>query len=253
MEKVRIVETSQGGQKLHHNGYVYYRRLNIEGKTYWKCSLKWKCNATAITQRAGQFVEIIKEGEHNHTPQESEYNHTPTDEEDASEEDVAEQNSIDENATSEAEDESSSGEEEAADDNSDNESADGVLWYPWCEDSEDEDLEEGDDGWGLKQTKVKHYRPTLRALRDGDASLRESIYSTADKGLICLLCEICRNVLHGKISLLKKDKTILRIFKDQIRLFASEDLSWQEKKELLCEDPQDTTIPVLLSVVWGCL
>jgi hypothetical protein len=150
--------------------------------------------------------------------------------------------------------ESSSEEGDTEEDVSDGESSEGdrKLWYPWYEDSEDEDLDEGDDGWELKQIKFRRYRPTLRAMRDGDASLRESIYNTADRGLICFLCEICHNVLRGKVSLLKREKTTLRIFRDQIRLFASPDMSWVEKKELLCKHPDDTSIPVLLSMLWGC-
>ena len=263
MERPRIVETPLGGQQLKLNGFVYYRRSNIQGKTYWKCSQKGRCNATAITRREGKRITVLKEGEHRHSPfvnDEPDHDMYDDSTDQGDNEDDDERNN----------DESSDQEDDelSSDTSDEEESSPEAEWETWVEDSEGEEVDDeeevdveeaGDeeeddiDAYGLFRNNLKRYKIELRILQEGQPALRDAVIKSADKGLICLLCEICYNLLAGKMDLSKRIKNILRPFRDDVRLMASVNITWREKQENLEQNAQDPFIPVLLNVVWPLL
>ena len=105
------------------------------------------------------------------------------------------------------------------------------------------------DASELRDAKIKKYGNILRVLRQESAPMREAIYKSADKGLICLLSEICWNFLRGVLNLSKNEINLLRPFEDQLRVMSSEKMTWMEKKDYLVETARDGFIPVLLNVV----
>lgn len=66
-----IITSKQGGLKLLHKGFIYYRRDTKKGRTYWCCSRKKECSATAITTYDRQ-IEVVKERGHSHAPNQEE-------------------------------------------------------------------------------------------------------------------------------------------------------------------------------------
>ena len=55
--------------KLFLDGYVYYRRVVIKGRWYWRCHKIGECGATAITYPEGDRVIVAKgptESPHEH-------------------------------------------------------------------------------------------------------------------------------------------------------------------------------------------
>lgn len=67
-EAAEIITSRRGGKKLLHKGFIYYRRDSRKGNTYWACSKKGECKATAVTSFSNGAVEVLKEKEHVHAP-----------------------------------------------------------------------------------------------------------------------------------------------------------------------------------------
>ena len=241
MSSPRIDESPLGAPQLHLNGYIYHKRLSLQGKTYWRCSRRRtdSCNASAITQQTGNRIRVLKEREHRHPPLEEhrsddddhvnddDGDHEHEDDGKDGDEDETDESSSDhkndDSATDDEEQElcqgesgsdsssdvedSSSDEEECSD-----ESEESYEWKAWHESSGEEEgheenssseieaASEGVAGIDLLRSKVKRYRSILQTLRQVRNHMREAILSTADKGLICLLCEICLNILRGAIN-----------------------------------------------------
>ena len=281
MSPPRIDESPLGAQQLHLNGQIYHTRLRLQGKTNWRCSRRRtnSCNASAITQHTGNRMRVLKEREQRH-PQLEEHrsdddDHVNDDDEKDDDEDETDESSSDhKNDDSASDDEeqefcqgesgsdsssdvedSSSDEEECSD-----ESEESYEWKAWHESSgEEEGHEENSSseieaaseevaGIDLLHSKVKRYRSILQTLRQVRNHMREAILSTADKGLICLLCEICLNILRGAITFTKTEKNLLRPFEGYIQVLASKDMSWREKRNGLVDSSKDAFIPVLLNV-----
>jgi hypothetical protein len=188
-------------------------------------------------------LDVVKEGTHSHPPIEEDLD--------------VNQDRMDEDSAKEEESESSSSEETSVEESEDERAGE---WVPWQEDEgtnedteneqETSENEEDDvDGYDLLHDKIRHYKSILRTLRESTPSLRESVFTSAEKGLICLFSEICWNVLEGTLSLSKQDKNLLKIFRDQIRIMGSENISWQEKRDFLIQNPHDACLPVLLTVL----
>lgn len=259
MEKPYIEDSPHGGQHLHLNGHTYHRRLNQSGKTYWRCSRRRTdgCNASAITQLRGERIDVVKEGLHQHAPIDKE-------DDDLS---VISQGSEDglsfhEEGVEEAEisDQDGSEERESSDEESSEEETNSEsFWEAWQEGSDDEEYEienERDashnnmDGFDLLEIKVKRFGTILRTLRQANFAMREGILKNADKGLVCLLCEICYNIIQGQINFSKTEKNLLRPFSEHILDLASKEMGWEEKRYCLAETAEDAFIPILLNVVW---
>jgi hypothetical protein len=186
--------------------------------------------------------------------------------EDMNDESVDDENESDHNSDgdNDEEEDSSSEEEESSED--DEGSSDYKEWAAWQEDSESEEDEgseddynnevEGNmsddvsaiDGIDLLHDKIKHYGNILRTLRQVREPMREAILRSADKGLICLLCEICYNILRGVINFSNSEKNLLRPFETHIQYLASKEMPWTEKRDRLADSSQDAFIPVLLNV-----
>lgn len=265
MEDPRIVDSPHGGQHLHFNGFIYFKHEQKNGKTYWRCSLsrRAECNASAITQQRANHIDVLKEGKHQHTPDDSEQNNS---DHDGHVDDNSDDDDVDEEIGSEA-----SSHEETSDE--DEESSRDEEWETWEEESDVEEDEsendynkdddvsydsenmEGDehDAYGLFRIQLKRYRVELHTLKEAKASLREAVFKSADKALICLLCEICWNTLRGNMKFSERDLNVLKPFRDYVRLLACEDTTWKEKGELLSQSAEDPFIPVLLNVVWPYL
>jgi hypothetical protein len=183
-------------------------------------------------------LNVVKESNHSHPPIEEDYDH------DVDEDGMDEDSAVEESESSRSED--TSGEE-----------SEEWEWVPWQEDTEDEgtdeetsENEEDDvDGYTRLHDKIGHYKSILRTLRKSTSVQRESVFSSADKGLICLFSEICSNVLDGKVDLSKQDRNLLTIFREQIRLMSSENISWKDKRDFLIQNPHDACLPVLLTIM----
>ena len=258
MEEPRIVESPHGGQHLHFNGFIYFKHEQKNEKTYWRCRLsrRAECNASTITQQRANRIDVLKEGKHQHAPDDDEQDSS---DHDGDVDDSSHIDDIDEGNISEP-----SSHEETPED--DEESSQDEAWETWEEETdgvEDDDNidddasekmeEDKQDAYGLFRIQLKRYRVELRTLKEGQASLREAVFKSADKALICLLCEICWNLLQGKIILPERDQNVLKPFQDYVRLLASEDTTWKEKGELLTQSAEEPFIPVLLNVVWPYL
>ena len=287
MSSAQIMNLSSGGRQLISNGHVYYKKYSVRGKTYWRCSSAYKyvCNATAITRQSlDDGIEVVKESEHTHPPavqgDDDMMTHDDVSEGDAdygdgygpnvgggdifSYQDFAEDEAGDstkEHSMESSEEDSEKSSKEDSDESSEEE-VDFVEWQPWHEDSDEEDeegkdseeeVDEEQDGHKLKRLKFKRYKAILRALRQVEPPMKVAILSTADKGLICFLCEICLNILNSAIHLNKREVNMLRPFTALIRGLASGELTWQEKQEALSQDEQDPSIPLLLNIVWEYL
>jgi hypothetical protein len=211
---------------------------------------------------------MLKDSNHSHPPIEDDHDHDVDQEDhdyDVDQEDHnydMDQDGMDEDSAEE-ESESSSSEETSGEESEDEGAGE---WVPWQEDTENEGLnedtdnegtneetsenEEDDvDGYTLLRHKIAYYKSILRTLRESTPSLRECIFTSADKGLICLFSEICWNVLEGKVDFSKQDKNLLNIFRDQIRVMSLENISWHEKRDFLIKNLHDAWLPVLLTVM----
>ena len=279
-----IEYTPFGGQQLHFNGYIYHKHETKQnGKTYWKCSQRQShdCFASAVTHSTGNRTDVLKEGKHNHAYANDDISHRGSlhgDQNEFEEERDVEEH--DEDATGE-ERESSCYESSEYDESSTEEevSFKDKEWEAWEEDTDVEDIgaesndpddeligqndditdddNDGNDDYDdvsvdastLRDTKIKKYGNILRVLRQKGGPVREAIYESADKGLICLLSEICCNFLQGVLNLSKNEINLMRPFEDQVRVMSSEMMTWMEKKDYLVETARDGCIPVLLNVV----
>ena len=67
-EAAEIITSRRGGKKLLYRGCTYYRRDSRKGNTYWACTKKGECKATAVTRFNNGAIEVIKEKEHSHAP-----------------------------------------------------------------------------------------------------------------------------------------------------------------------------------------
>lgn len=280
MAQARIVVTPHGGEHLHFNGYIYHKHETRNEKTYWRCSQRrtHACHASTTTQFNGEHIDVIKEGEHQHphvdeeeTSNECESSHDSNYEEDGV-------SNLEEEAIGISDEEDSS-EEEGSSDEEDDAGAEGV-WESWQEDSDDEqnefedgeEVEDEDDGnetgeedegcekgqeansdmtgIELLYFKIKRYRHMLGVLRQARPAMREAILKSAEKGLICLLCEICWNIVGGQINFSVTETNLLRPFSEHILDLSSKEMGWEEKRDCLAENAEDAFIPILLNVVW---
>ena len=285
MSTAQIINPASGGKQLLLNGYVYYKKYSVSGKTYWRCSSAYShvCNATAITCQNYGGLEVLKDTEHTHPAEhgvqdedmqavhhedvsggDADYDDQDEadlagrtifsdhdDEDDDEDEGDADQGDHDNEGDTTEED----GENE--DESSEENDVDFVRWQPWREDSDTESESEDDDDeidWHARmRLKFKAYKVILRALGEAEPPMRAAILSKADKGLICFLCEICLNILNRAIHLTNKEVNILRPFADQVRALASTALPWREKQEALSQEDEDPTIPILLNIAWDQL
>lgn len=63
-----VLTNRKGGTKLLHQGYIFYRRDAKRGRTYWSCTRKKECRATAVTTFDNGAVQVVKERPHSHAP-----------------------------------------------------------------------------------------------------------------------------------------------------------------------------------------
>ena len=230
-----IIQSQRGAEKLLLNGYEYYKCKKTVDKMYWRCAMTKRCSAVATTSHTGNNIKVLNESHHSHSPIEEDRD------------DVDQEDGTDEGSAEEESESSSSDDDETSVEESDEERWE---WLPWQVEEDTSENEEDDvDGYTLLRHKIAYYKSILRTLRESTPSLRESVFTSADKGLICLFSEICWNVLQGKVSFTKQDKNLLSIFRDQINMFSSENISCQEKKDFLIQNPHDGFIPVLLTVL----
>jgi hypothetical protein len=214
-------------------------------------------------------LDVVKESTHSHPPIQEDHGHevdqNGLDEDSAVEE--SESSSSEDNSGEESEEDQDGMVEDSAEEESESSSSEDNSreeseeerweWVPWQEDTEDEGTDEETseneedevDGYTILHDKIGHYKSILRTLRESTPWLRESVFSSADKGLISLLSEICWNVLEGNVDLSKQDRNLLKIFREQIRVMGSENISWQDKRDFLIENPHDACLPVLLTVM----
>lgn len=269
MEKPYIAESPHGGQQLHLKGHIYHKRLNQSGKTYWRCSRRRTdgCNASAITHHSGKRIDVIKASEHQHTPIDEQNDNQSVISQGSEDKGSYQEDEVSNHETEAIgiSDEDVSEERESSDEESSDEECGGEgVWEAWQEGSDDEqdEVEEDEeyddreeiqtnmDGLDLLEIKVKRYMNILRTLRQAKIAMRESILKGAGKGFICLLCEICWNIVHGQINFSKTEKYLLRPFSEHILDLASKEMGWEEKRDCLAETAEDAFIPILLNVVW---
>lgn len=253
--------------QLRLNGYTYYKKDTTNGKNYWRCILfrSGSCGATAITRETTNGVQVLKEGVHGHPG------------EDFSSDAEADDPSEGSQPSRSESDNTEQSDDEQSDDMSEEEQSEreGKQWEPWEEDTDiededeegfqeedqydqdelDEDMEdvESDEDSGdtftMLMEKLKQHKHALRNLSTDSATLREAVLKEADKALICFLCEISWNMLNGYFDLRKHEKNILRLYKDEYRGLASENLTWVHKKDALVASAHEHLIPLLLNVL----
>lgn len=68
MADTEVLTNRRGGTKLLHKGHIFYRRDVKKGRTYWSCTRKKECRATAISVFDEGAVQVVKEREHTHAP-----------------------------------------------------------------------------------------------------------------------------------------------------------------------------------------
>ncbi|PSN47972.1 hypothetical protein C0J52_09983 [Blattella germanica] len=56
----------RGGKCLVFRGYLYHKRSEYNGTTYWKCVERKRCNARAQTEN--RSLRIIRSSAHSHDP-----------------------------------------------------------------------------------------------------------------------------------------------------------------------------------------
>lgn len=261
MTRAQIIKHASGGEQLRLNGHSYSHRDTKSGRVYWRCIL-WRggqCTATAITQRAYDGgVDVLKEGIHQHDPLEISENESDFDDED----NVSDDQSVDDDDDSDSDDQSvkhecrawesweegSDLEEEMYDEEeTDDEESPSVSDGEYDSDLEREDAIEM--AYGLLKEKVKLHKSALRNLKDINTDVREAIFRSADKSLICFLCEICWNTLVGYFDLKRNERHVLKIFRDEIRALADEETTWQAKKNTLEEYATNPFLPVMLNIL----
>ena len=268
-----MIKNTAKSVQLHLNGHTYYKKDTNNGKVYWRCILfkTGQCGATAITCQTRNGVKVIKEGVHGHSGSESD-EHGSEEESDTNEPCESDYAS-DDHGVSDMTD------EDQSDDSSSEESErEGKQWEFWEEETDVEDTEEdeemeaemeeleesdvdseegSDDGAenlvseveSFLMDKLKLHRQALRNLSADSEAVRQAILKEANKDFICFLCEICRNLLNGYFNLERNEKNILKLFKDDVRALADEDIRWTDKKESLVECASDKFIPVLLNIL----
>jgi len=66
MSRPEIISSAVVGKKLLLNGHIYHRKLGRKVKTYWYCTRRDECKATAITRITGEEIIVEKESQHTH-------------------------------------------------------------------------------------------------------------------------------------------------------------------------------------------
>ena len=61
-----LIHGRRGGKCLVFCGYLYHKRSEYNGTTYWKCVERKRCNARAQTENMS--LRIIRSSAHNHEP-----------------------------------------------------------------------------------------------------------------------------------------------------------------------------------------
>lgn len=85
-------------------------------------------------------------------------------------------------------------------------------------------------GGAQRMKKNAHF---LRALHQGDKRVRQALLKGASRDEINCLCEICLNVLKGKVKLSSKQKAELSTYKNSLRKLASKSTAGPKKRSLL--------------------
>ena len=263
-----MIKHTTSSSQLRLNGHTYYKKDTANGNVYWRCTLfrRGQCGATAITRQTPNGIKIIKEGVHGHPATAVSHEHNTDIEGDTDESSEVSDHSYAEN--DDVEEVVSSDRDSDSSDDSDVENTEEKHWETWEEESdgeeemESEDMEndedeiveeeeQSDDGdsFSLLTDKLQLHNRELQNLSTESGLLREAVLKEADKGLICFLCEIAWNMLNGYFDLKSHEINLLRLFQNEIRVLANEDIRWHEKKEALIARANDPIIPILLNVL----
>lgn len=81
--------------------------------------------------------------------------------------------------------------------------------------------------------RLKRNTNFLQALQRGDKKVQRALLKGASKDEIDCLCEICLNVLKGKVQLSSKQKAELATYKNSLRKLASKSTTGPKKRSLL--------------------